>query len=237
MVNSLNMKNPWIVIGVIALVLFGGAIWFGNNAAKQNNEGVVVKSHIKGNPEATVKLVEYSDLQCPACAGVQPFVKDLVDQYGDKLSFEYKHFPLPIHPYAIQAAVAAEAAGQQDKFFEFHDKLFENQATWSKSPTPQAFFMQYAEELELDMDTFKRHMRSSVLKDNVESQFAEGKDAGVPGTPTFFLNGEKMEYKTYEEFITQITSLVDPEVAKFLQENGLAPSTTPTAAPEVKFGL
>ncbi len=232
------MKNPWIVIGVIALVLFGGSIWFGSNAAKQNNEGVVVKSHIKGSTEAKVTLVEFSDLQCPACASFQPFVKDLTDQYGDKLSFEYKHFPLPIHPFAIQAAVAAEAAGQQDKFFEFHDKLFENQTTWSNSATPQVFFMQYAEELELDMDKFKRHMRSSVLKDNVEAQFTEGKNAGVTGTPTFFLNGEKMDFKTYEEFITQITSLVDPEIAKFLQENGLAPSTTPTQAePEVKFGF
>lgn len=232
------MKNPWIVIGVIALVLFGGSIWFGSNAAKQNNEGIVIKSHVKGNPDAAVKLVEYSDLQCPACAAFQPFVKDLVDQYGDKLSFEYKHFPLPMHPYAIQAAVAAEAAGQQDKFFEFHDKLFENQNTWSKSGTPQAFFLQYAEELELDMDKFKRHMRSSALKDQVQAQFAEGKDKGISGTPSFFLNDEKMNFDTYEEFITQITSVIDPEVAKFLQENGLAPSTTTTtAAPEVKFGL
>jgi len=231
------MKNPWIVIGAIALVLFGGAVWFGNNAAKQNNEGVVIKSHIKGNPEADVKLVEYSDLQCPACASFQPFVKDLTDQYGDSLSFEYKHFPLPMHPYAIQAAVAAEAAGQQDKFFEFHDRVFENQTTWSNSATPQAFFMQYAEEIGLDMDKFKRHMRSTVLKDHVESQFKEGQDVGVTGTPSFFLNGEKMTFTSYEEFITQITSLVDPEVAKFLQENGLAPSTSPTTAPDVKFGL
>lgn len=231
------MKNPWIVIGVIALVLFGGSIWFGSNAAKQNNEGVVIKSHIKGNPEASVKLVEYSDLQCPACAAFQPFVKDLAEQYGDSLSFEYRHFPLPMHPYAIQAAVAAEAAGQQDKFFEFHDKLFENQDAWSKSSTPQAFFMQYAEELGLDMDKFKRHMRSTVLKDQVQAQFTEGQNKGISGTPSFFLNDEKMVFTTYEEFITQITSLVDPEVAKFLQENGLAPSTTPAKAPEVKFGL
>jgi protein-disulfide isomerase len=231
------MKNPWIVIAVIALVLFGGSIWFGSNAATQNNEGVIAKTHIKGNPEATVKLVEYSDLQCPACASFQPFVKDLVEQYGESLSFEYKHFPLPIHPFAIQAAVAAEAAGQQDKFFEYHDLLFVNQAVWSKSATPQVFFMKYAEELELDMDKFKRHMRSSVIKDKVETQFKEGQDRGVTGTPTFFLNDEKMVFGTYEEFITQITSLVDPEVAKFLQENGLAPSTTPSKAAEVKFGL
>ncbi len=230
------MKNPWIVICVIAVVLFGGSIWYGSQASKANNEGVVVTSHIKGNPDATVKLVEFSDLQCPACASFQPVVKDLVEQYGEKLSFEYKHFPLPMHPYAIQAAVAAEAAGQQGKFFEFHDKVFENQKTWSNSATPNVFFMQYAEELGLDMQKFKKHMNSSVLKDQVEAQFNEGQEAGVSGTPSFFLNGEKMTFTTFEEFITQITSLVDPEVANFLKENGLV-STSTSATPDVKFGL
>ena len=120
------MKNPWVIIGLITVVLFGGAIWYSSYVNEQNNEGVEIMTHVKGNPNADVVLVEYSDLQCPACAAYHPVVKEVVEQYSDEIRFEYKHFPLPMHPYAIQAAVAAEAAGQQGMFFEFHDLLFEN---------------------------------------------------------------------------------------------------------------
>lgn len=231
------MKNPWIIIGAVAVVLFGSAIWYGGVATEKNNEGVTIVEHVKGNPEATVVLTEYSDLQCPACAAFHPYVKNIVDQYSDSVRFEYKHFPLPanIHPYAMQASIAAEAAGQQGKFFEFHDKMFENQAVWSVSPTPNAIFIQYAEELGLDMDLFKRHMKSTVLKERVETQFAEGKEAGVTGTPTFFLNGERMNFTTYQEFITQVSAAVDPDLAEFLRQNSGA-STTPTSD-SFKFGL
>lgn len=202
------MKNPWVIIGVIAVVLFGGSFWYASLSADKNNEGVEVVQHVKGNPEAPVVLVEYSDLQCPACASAQPVVAQVLEQYGDLLRFEYRHFPLPIHPYAVDAALAAEAAGQQGKFFEFHDLLFTNQQAWSQSSTPRTFFFQYAEELDLDMGMFRRHMSSSVLRDNIQAQFAEGREAGVTGTPSFFLNGQKMQYTTYQEFFDQIEAAV-----------------------------
>lgn len=224
------MKNPWIIVGVITVLLFGGAIWYSGISSDQNNEGVEIIEHVKGNPAAAVTLVEYSDFQCPACASFQPVVEEIMKQYGEKIRFEYKHFPLPIHPNALPAAVAAEAAGQQDKFFEFHDLLFANQDTWSEAPTPNTFFVQYAEELDLDMATFRRHLNSSVLRDKVRDDFKVGQDLEITGTPSFFLNDEFMdpkEFQTIEGFINKIVIAVDPESA----------STTEAASAGVRFGI
>ncbi len=221
------MKNLWVVIGVITIMLFGGAIWFSSASAEKNNEGIEIYSNIKGNLEAEVKLVEYSDFQCPACGSFQPALQEVMDLYGDQISFEFKHFPLPIHPYAKQAAVAAEAAGQQGKFYEFHDALFANQATWAGVVTPGSHFIKYAEELGLDVELFRSHLNASLLRDRVQAEFDEGKKLGVTGTPTFFLNGEKMVFDSYQSFIDQVAFAVDPESA----------STTAAAQPSVRFGL
>lgn len=226
------MKNPWTIIGIVAVVLFGGAFWYASIAGEKNNEGVEIIAHIKGNPDAEVTLVEYSDLQCPACASFLPSVQTVTDIHAEDLRFEYRHFPLPIHRFAQQAALAAEAAGQQGKFFEYHDMLFENQSTWAQSNTPQTFFLQYAEELELDIPTFRRHMNSSILREHIQAQFAEGRELGVTGTPTFFLNGERMEISTYQDFIMQIGGAVSGDV----EEDGNAVENTENAS-GVKFGI
>lgn len=221
------MKNPWTVIGIITVVLFGGAFWYASVSAEKNNEGIEIMSHIKGNPESTVTLVEYSDFQCPACAAFQPALNDVLEKHGEQIKFEYKHFPLPIHSFAIQASVAAEAAGQQGKFFEYHDILFAEQANWASSATPQSLFIQYAERLELDIEMFKRHMNASVLRDHVKGQFDEGRGLGITGTPTFFLNGERMQIKTYEDFLNQVEAAASGEV----------PSPAADDASEVRFAI
>lgn len=225
------MKNPWVIVGIIMVILFGGAMWYSSTANSNNNEGVETISHMKGNGEARITLVEYSDFQCPACAAFQPVLDQVLESHGDAISFEYKHFPLPIHSSALQAAVAAEAAGQQGKFFEFHDALFENQTEWSNSATPNASFLSYAQDLELDMTLFKRHMNSSILKDKVKQNTQEGRDLSVTGTPTFFLNGEKMQIATYEDFVTQVNQAINPNV-----NFGEAAITTSENTP-VTFGI
>ncbi|MEK7462411.1 MAG: thioredoxin domain-containing protein [Patescibacteria group bacterium] len=225
------MKNPWVILTVITVVLFGGAIVYSKTANEKNNQGVTVTDHVKGNLEATVTLTEYSDFQCPACASFQPVVAELMAQYGDKLRFEYKHFPLPIHNFAQQAAVAAEAASQQGKFFEFHDTLFSKQQEWSTSATPQVFFVQYAKELGLDVEKFKAHQNSSVLRDAVRASSNEARELGLTGTPTFFLNGERMQFETFEDFLRQIATAVDPTGAS------LGTTSASLAEPAVKFGL
>ena len=207
------IRNPWVIIGVITVVLIGGSIWYSTSLTTSYNEGVEVQEHVKGNPDAVVTVVEYSDFQCPACAQFAPIVDAMLMDYGDQVRFEYRHFPLiQIHPNAEAAARAAEAAGQQDKFFQYHDALFENQQEWGSAAIPGAFFTRYAEEMGLDMDAFKRHQRSSILQQNVRDHLNEARERGLTGTPTFFLNGERMNFQTYQEFSDQIRTALGIEV-------------------------
>lgn len=226
------MKNPWTIVGIVALVLIGGSVWYSNIVSDRNNEGITLTPHLKGNVDSVIKLVEYSDFQCPACASFQPAIEEIMTEYGDKLSFEYKHYPLPIHNMAEPAARAAEAAALQGAFFAYHDKLFENQDTWSRSPNPSALFLKYATELNLDIDQFKRQMNASLVRYKVRADGREAREKGITGTPTFFLNGERMSFQSYEEFKSQIASAVNPEV-DFMVEGA---TTTPTISP-VQFGI
>lgn len=227
------MKNPWVIVGVLLVVLIGGSVWYSNVAAERNNEGIILEPHISGNPDATVELIEFSDLQCPACAAFQPYVNEVLAEYGDSVRFEYRHFPLPMHPMAEPAARAAEAAGQQGAFFEFVDLVFSEQATWSKSANPAAAFIQYADTLELDIDQFKRQMNASMLRERINANKQDGLERGVTGTPTFFLNGEKMQINTYDDFKNQIVAAINPQAD--LGAEGEEGMTEPEL--EVKFGI
>lgn len=199
------MKYLWGIIGAVLVVAIVTTIWYSSAAGEQANEGVEVTDHIKGNPDAEVVLTEFSDFQCPACGQFYPVVKDVMEQYGDRLAFEYKHFPLvSVHPLAEPAARAAEAAGQQGKFFEYHDMLFENQQEWSSGGVASQYFEEYARELELDIEQFNRHMRSSLLSDRIRGDLSEARQKGYTGTPTFELNGEQMEFESFDQFIGQI---------------------------------
>lgn len=204
------LKNHfWKIVALVVVVLIGASVVYSQNASEKANEGVVIEPHIKGNPDATVTLVEYSDFECPACAQFSPYIKELINEYGDSLRFEYRHFPLiNIHANAVPAARAAEAAGQQGKFWEMHDKLFENQSVWTRSSSPTAAFNQYAEELGLDMEKFKLHLGSTVITDSINASFTEAREQGFTGTPSFLLNDEKMSFTTFEEFRSQIENAV-----------------------------
>lgn len=214
------MKNPWVIIGLVAILLIGGSVWYSGQIQERNNEGIVTKNNIKGNENAPVILTEYSDFQCPACAAFQPVVNDILSQYPEDLKLEYKHFPLPIHALAEPAARAAEAAGQQDAFFAYHDLLFTNQAAWSNTANPTALFFKYAADLGLDVDLFKRHYNSSALRDRVKADSTEARSLSLSGTPTFFLNGQRMNIETYEDFHNQIKAAINPDVVFDLVEEG-----------------
>lgn len=202
-------KHFWKIVALIAVLALGGAIYYSKQASEKANEGVTISTHIKGNTDGKVELVEYSDFQCPACGQFYPYLKDIMDQYGDKIRFEYRHFPLiTVHPMAIPAARAAEAADQQGKFWEMHDKLFENQATWTKASNPNTYFVQYAEELGLNVDQFKSQMNSSIIDDAINKSFEDARSRGFSGTPTFLLNGQQMQFKTFDEFNAAIEAAV-----------------------------
>lgn len=243
---SNGVKNPWVVIAVVMFVLIGGAMWYSSTVSEKANEGVAVNSHIKGNENATITLVEYSDFQCPACGAFQPMVNEVMAEFGDKIKFEYKHYPLvQIHPFAEPAAKAAEAAGQQDKFFEYADILFAKQNEWSKSTNPTGFFKRYAEELGLDLEKFAQHQKSSLLQDNIKADMLEARNLGLTGTPSFYLNGTKMEVATFDDFKAQIRAAVNPQINFNLPQEELqmipvddqATGSASTSAPAVQFGI
>jgi len=143
----------------------------------------------KGNPTAAVIVQEFADIQCPACKAAQEQVTTpLLAKYGNQIRFEFKHFPLrTIHPYAFEAAQAAECAADQRKFWEFIDMAYEKQREL-KSDALRA----WGAALGLDVDLFDRCIRSDFKSDIVLSDFKEGEARGVTGTPTFFVSGMKV---------------------------------------------
>lgn len=233
----MNLINPWSAVALLTVALFGGGILLTGSQALPNEaeEAIDTTVHIKGNPDAQVRLVEYSDFACPACASFQPVLDELIARLGDKLAIEYKHFPLQ----GNQAAIAAEAAGQQGQFFAFHDLLYERQTEWAPALSKQKFFVNYAEEIGLDIELFNQHLKSNTLQRKVIADRQEGvslvDNEGKPlieGTPTFFLNGEKMRYSTFEEFATQVILAVDPNAVANTTE-GLSEVNTS----DVRFGF
>jgi len=159
------------------------------------------QTHIKGNPDVEFVLVEYSDLECPACKNTAPILDTLTETFADQLAIEYRHFPLTtIHPNALEAARATEAAAVQGKFWEMHDKLFETQGVaseWTQSFNPEKYFIEYAEELGLNVDRFRFDLESDEIADRVRADIDAGKDAGVTGTPGFTLNGEIVDLNQF----------------------------------------
>jgi protein-disulfide isomerase len=141
--------------------------------------------HILGPSQAAVTVVEYGDFECPNCKQAAPAVKLLLTRFAGRVRFAYRHFPLEgVHPHALHAALAAEAAGAQGKFWPMHDLLFENQAHLK---LPQ--LRRYAERLELDLARYDAEMASDLYLQRVRSHIASGEESGVRGTPGFFVDG------------------------------------------------
>lgn len=164
----------------------------------------------KDNASASATLIEYGDFQCPACKYYETFLSKLHTDMGDKVHFIFRHFPLRgIHPNAQMAAQAAEAAGKQNKFWEMHDMLYDKQEDWSKSQIANETFTGYASELGLNIEQFKKDYDSQEVKDRIQRDVDSGNTAGVDATPTFFLNGTKIDnpqsYDAFKDLIEKAT--------------------------------
>jgi protein-disulfide isomerase len=141
--------------------------------------------HCAGPDDAPVTLVEYGDYECPHCGSAHRIVLAVRQRMGQRLRFGFRHFPLAeIHPHAMHAAEAAEAASDEGKFWEMHDALFENQEALEDSD-----LIRYAQELGLDAERVERELVSGVHEKRVREQFLSGVRSGVNGTPTFFISG------------------------------------------------
>lgn len=193
------MDKRFLMIIAVLVLIFGGIFFFTkskSNAPGSNNGGSQTggSNHVVGANQKQVTLVEFGDFQCPACAQYYPVMKQVKQKYGDQIAFQFRHFPLvQIHPNAMVAARAAEAAGKQGKFWEMHDLLYENQTAWSQSSNPNAIFEQYAAQLSLNVETFKQDMADSNTLAIINADVAAAQGFGATGTPTFVLNGKKIE--------------------------------------------
>ena len=201
----MNKITIWIFIILITL---GVLFVFGGSSTKISIEppfeaGVLHPlDNTKGNQEAKVVLMEYSDFQCPACRSYYPILKQLSTEFSDSVLFIYRHFPLlSIHPNAEFASRASESARKQGKFWEMHDLLYEKQNEWARTANVLETFESYATLLLLDTDQFKTDFSSQDVVDFVRAQRIHATGIGLQGTPSFFLNGRQIQNpQSYEEF-------------------------------------
>ena len=153
-----------------------------------------------GPADAPVVLIEYSDFQCAYCAGYSGLLKPLRAQYGDRVRFVFRFFPLANHPFATISAQAAYAASLQGKFWEMHDLLFENQQLWAESADPRPYFDAFAEYLRLDIEKFKRDIEAPETISFIEKQKSDGEAAGINHTPWFIANDRVIIPRSAEDF-------------------------------------
>jgi protein-disulfide isomerase len=155
------------------------------------------------------QLVEFLDFECEACRSIHPFVEELKQEFGDRITFVSRYFPLPAHPNSGTAALAVEAAAQQGKFEAMSAKMFETQAQWHGKPESQGpLFRTFAGDLGLDLAAFDAVVADEKTKERVRIDIADGRALGVTSTPTFFLNGEKLALTTKQDFRQKLADAV-----------------------------
>lgn len=169
--------------------------------------------HAHGPENAPVTLEEFGDFECPPCGLFHPVVQAMEKEYGQRLRFIFRQFPLTqTHKHALAAARASEAAGLQGKFWEMHDLLYDNQATWHEATDIAPIFEGYAKNIGLDLERFRRDVASQIVAQRI---FLDGKrayDLGVKGTPTVFMNGREVQFESLAP--DKLKALINAELGK-----------------------
>lgn len=207
-------KKTWLIFGALCVAVIGGLIYLANNnkvdvsnvdltkvqaASSQNGN---IGEHTYGNMNSKVILTEYADYQCPGCGSSYPVIKQVVEKYKDKIGFVFRNFPLySIHPNAFAAAAAAEAAGQQGKFWEMHAKIYENQSAWQNLTGSERtdYFVTAAIDLGLNGDTLRTALDDANIKKKIDFDHALGVKANVSGTPSFFIGTNNVGDKYFKD--------------------------------------
>lgn len=214
-------REAKILIVIAGVVVVGGVLLaiFANPQPKQPGAPVDSQSlvrdssHMTGKKDAKVTIVEFGDYECPACGAAYPITKQLLSNYqgNDNVNFVFRNFPLTtIHPNAEIGAEAAEAAAEQGKFWEMHDLLYEKQTEWAESTDPMSKFVGYAQQLGLDVNKFQQEVNDRKFSDIIKADEDDGNGLGVNATPTFYINGEKMDTYQYDA----LKSKVDEQLNK-----------------------
>lgn len=228
-------KTAWIIFTAVVVLLLGGLVLYSRSTSTQIDVSSVdanvvqaasvqsgnIADRVFNNTESKVVLIEYGDFECPGCAAAHPGIKTLLAEYGDRISFVFRNFPLAsIHPNARAAAAAAEAAGQQGKYWEMHDLIYENQSAWKGASGTERtdIFASYAEQVGVNAEQFATDIASSEVNQKVLFDQALGNKQAVDATPTFFLNGEKLSSAVSSGLsngdLTEIKKLLDAALAE-----------------------
>ncbi|HKX23807.1 MAG TPA: thioredoxin domain-containing protein [Candidatus Saccharimonadales bacterium] len=225
-------KTRWIIFALLCLGILGLIIITNKNDSSSPYSGDATKAitegpiadHVFGSTAGKVVLVEYADFQCPGCESVFPLMKEIKEKYKDNLTFVFRNLPLTtIHPNALAAATAAEAAGLQGKFFEYHDLLYQNQAQWKDAAASDRSktFESYASQLGLDTNKFKSDLTNPDITAKINRDRATASKYGYNSTPTVMLNGQKISQDdTFSK--EKLTQLINDEYEKA----GLKPPAT-----------
>ena len=186
---------PFVIIAAVLAAAVGAGVWMFRSAQNkseptQSPSGSPVASYNSTGPKGVVTIEEFGDYQCPPCGALNPTVKTLKSEYGDRLRVVFRHFPLSsLHKHALEAAYAAEAAKVQGKFWEMHHMLYENQSAWSDVGDFRPVAFDYANRLGLDVQRFTQDMDGLKVMSNVASDEQRANSMGVNSTPTLFLDG------------------------------------------------
>ncbi len=217
------------ILAAIAVVLTGIFIMTNSDKAGAPNNAVrgTLTNHVRGQGTSGVKLTEYGDFQCPACAQYYPIVEQVVEKYEGQIHFQFRNFPLSqIHPNAVAASRAAEAADLQGKFWEMYNVLYQNQTSWGPSSNPLTVFTSYAKQLGMDTNKFSDDFKSRQVNDRVQADLQEGTRLKLTGTPSFLINDKKIS--TPDASVEAFSRVIE---AAIRQKTGKAPEPTPNPQP------
>jgi len=189
---------PFIIVAVVAIATLGsGAMLYRAKlphplmipeGKSLSGKSDAESMHIRGNANAPVTLEEFGDFQCPPCGSISSFLDELVKEYDPHLRIVFRNYPLEMHQHARDAALAAEAAGLQGRFWEMHDLLYREQAVWSTADNTRELFDSYAGMIGLNLDQFKKDMEGEKARARVDSDRERANSLGVQMTPTVFIN-------------------------------------------------
>jgi protein-disulfide isomerase len=224
------MSKQFLAILAVIIVIFAGIVIVSGNKSSGGSQGSAgtPTQHIEGQGRAGVTLVEYGDYECPFCGQYYPIVKQVQAEFNQQIFFQFRNFPLTsVHPNAFAGARAAEAAGLENKFWEMHDLLYQDQNQWSTGSDPTPFFNQYAQQLGLNVTQFKADYSSSKVNDLINADMAEGTKLNINATPTFFLDGKKINVG---ESASAFETLINAEIAKKAGKASSAPSSAGTTS-------
>ena len=232
--------TPLVIIGLVLVIAVGGGVMLyrssttpkpktntANRQSTPDNSGQKYATapagaqppNMRGAPTATVTLEEFADFQCGTCAAKYPMTKELIEIYGNRIKFIFRNYPLqiPAHDKAYDAAVAAEAAGIQNKFWDMQRELFTNQASWSSASDFKQVLEEYATKIGLDVEKFKSDMAGTAAKSRVDNDMQRGRALGINSTPSFFLNGKLVEFEQVNT--NSLRQLIDAELVKASSAN------------------